>query len=768
MFASTRSSLLFLVALLLVAGACRGARRKVEGDLVKSVQVKGLGWPLPAVTQAQVRGQMGQKSSGFGARLPLVNTVARVVAFDPQTLDDDTYRIETWLAHQGFFNARVEGWEVRRLRPARYRRDGRQRKAGVVEIVGQVGLGSRSEVRGLDVAWTEDGADRYWKSSQENLVRRAGYVQPGTPFVLDNVDYTVNELQRRIRDHGHIFGTARAEVTAHPEDDVVDVVFRADTGPMTLLAGPPEVIGLERVRLEDVRSVLALTPGEVLKVSELEEAQQRLVSLGVFTMARVEPLQTDEESSQVPVQVTVTEARFGTIRGGGGIEYDGVTITPQVSAEVDHRNIDGRLGKFEGGANVGAGVPLVGGIEAARLLWGLHAGIVRQRAFGPKWDTSASASVKRDLLASQLLYTRARVTAGLTHHFTDDVTLTVRPAAEFVRLGAGNLLSKSDLSEADQLLVAATQGGDPSGGRNPFLMALWESVLTIDWLEGAAGLDPHLDPRDGYFYRLGVRQAVPMSNNAPRFTDLSAEARIYRSFLSPDKRSVPLTLGGRFLGRWLPGTRPLQEAIPYSERAFMGGSNDMRGFRRQQVGPYDCVCLAREEPTGGRGFLGLGQPDGPERLEPNPTFLPRGGRLSLLLSGEARYRTRAGWGVAVFGDAGVLASRTIELQPRYLSRAFRWDLGLGYRQQTPIGPVRVDLAFRPRYPEDQAPMRQDAFVVAGEPSDPNWYRGRYYGCDAIPDARLTRRIPALGVSRDLKGGLPPVMVNLSVAIGEAL
>ncbi|MFK7930316.1 MAG: BamA/TamA family outer membrane protein [Myxococcota bacterium] len=771
MHASVRLSLLFFVALALVAGACRGARKRVDGDLVQSVKIKGLGWPFPQVTEAQIQAQMGQKESGFGVRTPLLNTFSRTAALDDNALQDDTYRIETWLAHQGFFDARVDGWQVRRLRPVRYRRDGLQRKAGVVRIVGHLTLGPRSTVRSFDVVWADPAGtkltleERLWRSGQEGAVKRTGYVEPGTPFVLGNVDYTLDKLQRQIRDHGYVFGEVAAAITAVPGEGQVDVVFNADPGPESNLAAAPSITGNERVATADVLDVIDLKPGDRLKVSELEKAQQRLVSLGVFSVAQVEPQEPAPGSNQVPVHVSVTEGRFGQARAGGGVRYDGTTITPRLSTEIEHLNIDGRLAKLEASANVGAGIPLVGGFRAARLLGGFDVGITRPRVFGKKWDTTARASLQRDLLSGQLLYTRARLNAGLTHRFSDDVVLNFGPAAEFVRLGAGSLLGSGDLSENDELLVAATFGGDPSGGRNPFFMALLESQLTVDWRKGE---DPVLDPRGGFYYQFGFRQALPFAENSPRFTDLYAEAKLYRSWLSRDRRSVPWTVAWRSRGRWMPGTRDLREAIPYSERAFMGGSQDMRSFRINQVGAYDCVCLVRDQATGSRGFLGLAQPTGPERLEPNPTFLPRGGRLALLSTLESRYRTRAGWGLAAFVDAGLLTSQLIELQPKYWKNTIRYGGGLGYRQGTPIGPIRVDLAVRPVFPEDQAPMRADAFTVAGEPADPTWYQGQYYGCDAIPDARLTRRIPALGVSRDLKGGLPPVMFNLSVAIGEAI
>jgi outer membrane protein assembly factor BamA len=327
------------------------------------------------------------------------------------------------------------------------------------------------------------------------------------------------------------------------------------------------------------------------------------------------------------------------------------------------------------------------------------------------------------------------------------------------------------VSDDDTLLAAATFGSDP---RNPFILTTWQTRLVIDWRDGAGNQDPSLDPRGGYYYVASIRQALPLleGGSGYSFTDLFGEARFYRSFLNRDRRSVPTTLALRLKGKWVPSlsSGDLRDTVPYSERSFMGGALDMRGFRINQVGAYDCVCLERTEDVVRGPFWPFTTQTGVERLVPNPTFLPRGGRFSALASGEIRFRNRSGQGFAVFGDAGVLGSKLAELWR--LDQTLRWDVGVGYRQSTPVGPIRIDLAIRPAYPEDQAPLRPDE--IDGEPAlgDPEWFRGRTYGCDAFPDERMTRRvpggIPGFPISNIWKGQIPPVILNLSIAIGEAI
>jgi len=753
----------------LATSGCTSARRRVEGDIVHKVTFEmpeeGL---IPPFSEPELQSAMAQKESGFGVRTPGLTWASRPVTLDRDMLDADAYRIETWLAHHGYFDARVEGWRIMRKRPQRFRSDGLMKKAGVVVVVGRVTFGEPSLVDELDVAFTDEQADQYWRSLQEGLVKRTSYVQPGQAFNLDYVDYAVSDLVTRMQENGYAYADAQASIDAYPEDRQVDVRIEATTGPPTTI-GPIRIQGADRLSEEQIREVLDLDVGAKMSRQALREAQQRLIGTDVFNFAQVEPDLSDSSRTQVPIDVRLREGAFGRVRSGAGAVYDGTTITPRVRADVTHTNLDGDFLRFHGSANAGLGIPLQGGLERSRFLWGFSLGLTKPRAFGKKWDTSAELSYQRDLLSGQLLYSRARLKWGVVHRASDDVTVYFGPSGELTRLGAGSLLStdEANLSELDKLLVTATYGGDPSSVRNPFLLPILEGRLTIDWRKGADGADVALDPRGGYYYQLSVRQAVPFRSDDFRFTDIYGEARFYRSFLGRKGRDVPYTaalrLRGQVLPYWGEAGNDFQDDIPYSERVFLGGSQDIRSFRINQVGPYDCVCLAEEEALVEGPFWPFTRETGGTRLEPNPTFLPRGGRISALVSGELRRRWPSGRGVALFGDVGVLARSYKELAPANLPHSLRWGAGIGFRQQTPVGPIRFDLAARPVFPEDGAPMRSDALNTTSDPADPDYYRGRYYGCDDIPDARLPERATGIRL-----GDKVPIVFNLAIAIGEAL
>jgi translocation and assembly module TamA len=109
-------------------------------------------------------------------------------------------------------------------------------------------------------------------------------------------------------------------------------------------------------------------------------------------------------------------------------------------------------------------------------------------------------------------------------------------------------------------------------------------------------------------------------------------------------------------------------SLPPDQRFYGGGSNTIRGYEYQSVGPiFNC----------------------PKELPANEscTQTPFGG--TAIVAGTVEFRQRFGksWGTAVFVDGGQV-SDSLRLQPDI----FRVGVGAGVRYYTPIGPIRLDFA----------------------------------------------------------------------------
>ncbi|MEX0662803.1 MAG: BamA/TamA family outer membrane protein [Balneolaceae bacterium] len=113
------------------------------------------------------------------------------------------------------------------------------------------------------------------------------------------------------------------------------------------------------------------------------------------------------------------------------------------------------------------------------------------------------------------------------------------------------------------------------------------------------------------------------------------------------------------------------EDLPSNIRFFSGGTNSVRGWSRQSLGPKRVV---RDED---------GNFDG---------FVPIGGRTLLNMNLEIRQEIPflPGFGVATFLDGGQVWESLSNLDDRPL----QFGAGGGIRYQSPIGPVRVDIAYK--------------------------------------------------------------------------
>lgn len=102
-----------------------------------------------------------------------------------------------------------------------------------------------------------------------------------------------------------------------------------------------------------------------------------------------------------------------------------------------------------------------------------------------------------------------------------------------------------------------------------------------------------------------------------------------------------------------------RKAIPSSERFYAGSQSTLRGYKYMTVSPIS------------------------ENLR------PIGGRSMAIATLEARYRASETIGLAAFYDAGnVYSSSLPQMNKKILQSA-----GLGLRYYTPVGPLRLDIAF---------------------------------------------------------------------------
>ena len=159
----------------------------------------------------------------------------RLVMLNPETLELDAWRIETWYAHHGFFDARVMGWDVRETRPERHFL-GWHRPASV-RIVGQVREGDPAVID--SVSW--EGFEGLG-GPLRSLLRESAAVQQGARFDLDALKETEALALERLQQQGYAYASLESHVVVDTESDTVSLRIVAQPGPVCTI-GAVSVVG---------------------------------------------------------------------------------------------------------------------------------------------------------------------------------------------------------------------------------------------------------------------------------------------------------------------------------------------------------------------------------------------------------------------------------------------------------------------------------------------------------------------------------------------
>lgn len=162
---------------------------------------------------------------------------------------------------------------------------------------------------------------------------------------------------------------------------------------------------------------------------------------------------------------------------------------------------------------------------------------------------------------------------------------------------------------------------------------------------------------------------------AAEFSGIFGESTFSFQKFSLDVRNYqPVTSTTTVAGRINIGTifYADEDSLPANIQFFTGGTNTVRGWSRQQLGPKRAA------------FDDDGNFDG---------FVPIGGRALFSFNTEIRQELNFlinGLGIAAFLDGG----QVWRAPDRINERRIQFGAGSGLRYQSPIGPVRVDFAYK--------------------------------------------------------------------------
>jgi outer membrane protein assembly complex protein YaeT len=467
-------------------------------------------------------------------------------------------------------------------------------------------------------------------------------------LILASHDMAVAEL----RDHGFPYGNVRMIERPGSNETRVQLTVAADTGPQAVF-GAITIEGHVSVDEDVIRRELAFHEGDQYQLSRITETQRRLYSLELFQFANVVPRLPEDRSPQVPVVVTVAEGKHRRLQLAAGYG----------SEEKARGRINWRHVNFGGGARTGEVEA-----KASSLEQGLRGSFsepflfqrgVSLRLSGSTWWADEPVYEYRSSGGRiGLIKDFSRAGVGAERGVRNTVSATLIQEYEDYTIAPAVL---ADASFRDELIAL---GLDPETGRGSGTV----TALEFDF-ERNTSAQP-LDPRQGYVVNGHVEKAGQWLRGTFDYTEFSGEVRGY------------LPVGSRFVwaNRARSGTiaGPSTALIPFYKRYFVGGSGSVRGWGRYQVSPL------------------------------TPTGQPIGGRTMMEVSTEARFGIRGKMGGVLFVDGGNVWEGPWEVQMNKL----RWAVGPGFRYDTPIGPMRIDLGIQLN------PI--EGLVLEGNPEKRKW------------------------------------------------
>lgn len=518
---------------------------------------------------------------------------------------------------------------------------------------------------------------------------------------------TRDTLIARLRDRGH----AHADVFPRalmPRDDPYDaiVTFQLEPGPVATY-GVIEIEGIEELSPGTVRRTLQFSSGDVYRDATIENARARLFGLDIVRSAQVQPDLSVYPDSVVPVRVAIQEGDAYRVRAGGGLS---TSECLNVEARWTSRNflgggrllqVRGRLGNLLA-ADLGDRLCNdSGSAEYARLTWLAAVDLQQPWILSTENSLTTSVFAERQTLPDIFIRRAVGFQAALSRTLDARTSLTFFYRPELSELDADDVLFCTGFLVCTPSDISLLEGANR--------LAPVGATFTRDLS------DDLLNPRSGFRLTVDVEHAARWTGSNFRYDRAVLETSAYNALGGPVLLATRLRAGWVGSGAFDAIVRPGRDvSIVHPQRRFYaGGANSVRGFAQSRLGPRVLVVQSPDElleaqAAGGAGCTpgelmdlscdaGVGRGEG-EVAGDSIGFaeLPTGGTRVLEGNVEVRF-PMASWLEGVgFADVGQawgtgegVSLGDIQVTP-----------GFGVRFPSPVGPIRVDFAYRPRGAQD--------------------------------------------------------------------
>lgn len=526
-------------------------------------------------------------------------------------------------------------------------------KPNHVALAFHIAEGPQWLVAHLDIA----GAEFLKPDALRKVIESAA----GEPYSDVSIGLDRNQIISMYSSSG--FPTATFEVNATPSSAAHQVDLR-----YTITEGHREFVravlisGLKVTRPDLVQENLPVAAGQPLSNPEILQSQRNLYNLGVFAQIDSAIQNPDGDDRYKYVLYNFQEAHRYSMNIGLGAEIaqlgettsnlasptGGTGFTPRLTVDLNRLNVLG----------LGHTIAIQTRLSTLEQLFSVSYIV-------PRLFNSPTRS-----LTYTVLYDNAR----------DVRTFASRREEGSVQLSQKLTHTTTALFRFAYRRVSTNDVVIPALLIPAFLQPVRIGIVSANLVQDRR--DNPADPHHGMYNALDFSLATSYLGSQRNFGKFLGRNATYYSLTKNIVFARQLTFG--FIKPYdNPAGFSNAEAVPLPERFFGGGDISLRAFPENEAGPRD-----------------TGSPVGPGGTQTEPTGFPLGGNAVLISNLELRFPLIGNnIGGVIFHDAGNIYSTLSDISFHFHQdnpQDFNYmvqDVGFGIRYKTPVGPLRVDLAY---------------------------------------------------------------------------
>jgi len=521
--------------------------------------------------------------------------------FDRDVLESDIRSIKELHADYGYYDANV-AYDINDYG-----------KKGEVKITIRIDQGDPVILKSLNIVIKDD----FFKQGErhpdlkEEIIRRI-VLRPGKVFSKIKLITSKNEMNKILLDGGYPKFNLTPQVLVDRQKKWAEANFEIDTGPKYRF-GNVRISGNQNVTDYLIERELVYAPGDDYSLEKITATRSKIFHLGYFKFVNIKQIYNEHELT-VDTLILVEERKFRSIRVGVGFASED-KLRGQLS--ITHGNFMG------GGRNIDFLV------KTSFITQSVQTSMNQPYIAGRDSELIGFLSFERKDFPS---YEGSFVVSSLSLEKMFIENLRTRGSFDVIY---SKITSQSTLTPIEQSRA------------NTFL-TIFAGVINLNTVDNI------FNPTEG----VNAETKVEMS-----FRSLGSEVNYVLSFV--DMRMYKSVSEFVFANRLAVGSLysfgPTENRdIPIFKRFFAGGSNSVRGYDFQQLGPLN----SEGDPIGG----------------------------SSLFVGSLEIRTPLSFnrlGGVVFLDYGNVYVKSFN----YPLDELKYAVGTGLRYDTVIGPLRIDIGY---------------------------------------------------------------------------